>query len=72
TAGFVIVGMFVVVWAGAMIVWRVGRIEERWGARLIAQSEVEIERDERGLDSPNQELEASLREILELPSHQED
>jgi high-affinity nickel-transport protein len=72
TAGFVIVGMFVVVWAGAMIVWRVGRIEERWGARLIAQNEVEIERDERGLDSPNQELEASLREILELPSHQED
>jgi high-affinity nickel-transport protein len=34
TAGFVIVGMFVVTWLAAMVVWRVGRIEERWTARL--------------------------------------
>ncbi len=27
--GFVIVGMFVAAWLGAMLVWRVGRIEER-------------------------------------------
>jgi nickel/cobalt transporter (NiCoT) family protein len=32
--GFVIVGMFVVTWAVAMLVWRVGRIEERWSAKL--------------------------------------
>jgi high-affinity nickel-transport protein len=30
TAGFYIVGMFVVVWAGAAAVWRYGRVEERW------------------------------------------
>ncbi len=32
TLGFVIVGMFVVTWGVALLVWRVGRIEERWGA----------------------------------------
>jgi nickel/cobalt transporter (NiCoT) family protein len=33
-AGFVIVGMFVVTWAGALLIWRVGHIEEKWSARL--------------------------------------
>jgi nickel/cobalt transporter (NiCoT) family protein len=33
-AGFVIVGMFVVCWAGAMAFWRFGRVEEKWSARL--------------------------------------
>jgi hypothetical protein len=28
--GFVIVGMFVVTWAVALLVWRIGKIEERW------------------------------------------
>jgi high-affinity nickel-transport protein len=32
TAGFVIVGLFVVTWAIAVAVWRFGRIEERWTA----------------------------------------
>jgi high-affinity nickel-transport protein len=35
TLGFVIVGMFLATWALAATVWRVGRIEERWGARLV-------------------------------------
>jgi nickel/cobalt transporter (NiCoT) family protein len=34
TAGFVIVGMFVVTWAAAIAIWRLGHIEERWTARL--------------------------------------
>ena len=34
TAGFVIVGMFVATWIVAMLIWRFGRIEEKWGARL--------------------------------------
>ncbi len=33
-AGFVIVGMFIVTWAAAMLVWRYGHIEEKWSARL--------------------------------------
>ena len=32
--GFVIVGMFVVCWAGALAFWRFGRVEERWSARM--------------------------------------
>jgi high-affinity nickel-transport protein len=28
--GFVVVGIFVVTWAVALLVWRLGRIEERW------------------------------------------
>jgi nickel/cobalt transporter (NiCoT) family protein len=34
TAGFVIVGMFIVTWAAAMMIWRFGHIEEKWSARL--------------------------------------
>ncbi len=34
TAGFVIVGMFIVTWLAALLIWRYGRIEEKWGARL--------------------------------------
>jgi len=30
--GFGIAGMFVATWAVALLVWRVGRIEERWAA----------------------------------------
>ena len=32
--GYAIVGMFVLTWAVALAVWRFGRIEERWSARL--------------------------------------
>jgi high-affinity nickel-transport protein len=34
TLGFIIVGMFVGVWALAVAVWRFGRIEQRWSAQL--------------------------------------
>ena len=37
TAGFVIVGMFVLTWFAAVLIWRVGRLEERWGAKLHPQ-----------------------------------
>ena len=30
TIGFLIVGLFVVTWAGALLIWRYGRIEEKW------------------------------------------
>ncbi|MDO0909484.1 HoxN/HupN/NixA family nickel/cobalt transporter [Streptomyces sp. DT2A-34] len=32
TAGFVVVGLFAVTWIVALLVWRIGRIEERWAA----------------------------------------
>jgi nickel/cobalt transporter (NiCoT) family protein len=34
TAGFAIVGLFILTWAGAVLIWRYGHIEEKWGARL--------------------------------------
>jgi len=34
TMGFIIVGMFVVVWAGSLIVWKTQRIEQRWSRML--------------------------------------
>ena len=34
TMGFLIVGLFVLTWMAALIVWRVGRIEERWTAGM--------------------------------------
>src|SRR5215469_3331502 len=33
-AGFAIVGLFIVTWAAAVLIWRYGRIEEKWSARL--------------------------------------
>jgi nickel/cobalt transporter (NiCoT) family protein len=33
-AGYAIVGLFVGAWAVALLVWRFGRIEERWGSEL--------------------------------------
>ncbi len=32
--GFWIVGLFVAAWLGALLIWRVGRIEERWSASI--------------------------------------
>jgi high-affinity nickel-transport protein len=38
TAGFIIVGMFIVTWAGALVIWRYGHIEEKWSSRLQSTS----------------------------------
>jgi high-affinity nickel-transport protein len=38
TLGFVIVGLFIVTWIVALLVWRIGRVEERWSPDL-SQSE---------------------------------
>ncbi|TCO18465.1 high-affinity nickel-transport protein [Kribbella steppae] len=35
--GFVITGAFVVTWAVALLVWRYGRIEDRWSARSTSR-----------------------------------
>ena len=32
--GFIIVGMFVLTWVLALLVWRLGRVEERWSTHL--------------------------------------
>ncbi|MFF7355897.1 MULTISPECIES: HoxN/HupN/NixA family nickel/cobalt transporter [Streptomyces] len=37
TVGFVIVGLFVATWAIALLVWKTGRIEEKWTAGLAEQ-----------------------------------
>ncbi len=34
TAGFVIVGMFILTWTAAILIWRYAHIEEKWSARL--------------------------------------
>jgi high-affinity nickel-transport protein len=49
TAGFVIVGMFVLTWLGALLVWKYGHIEEKWTAKLIDQTGPEqFEQDLQG------------------------
>jgi high-affinity nickel-transport protein len=35
-AGFAIVGLFVLTWVGAVLIWRYGHIEEKWSAKLHA------------------------------------
>ncbi len=34
TAGFIIVGMFILTWVVALAIWRYGKVEEKWSARL--------------------------------------
>ncbi|MFF2816664.1 HoxN/HupN/NixA family nickel/cobalt transporter [Kitasatospora cineracea] len=36
--GYVIVGLFVVTWAGALAFWKFGRVEQKWGGGLREQS----------------------------------
>ncbi|WP_433616867.1 HoxN/HupN/NixA family nickel/cobalt transporter [Dactylosporangium sp. CA-139114] len=38
-AGYAIVGLFVAAWVVAIAVWKLGRVEERWSARLAAPSD---------------------------------
>ncbi len=33
-AGFAIVGLFILTWAAAMLIWRYGHIEEKWSAKV--------------------------------------
>ena len=40
--GFVIAGMFVIVWASALLIWRLARIEERWTAGLAAPDQPDL------------------------------
>jgi high-affinity nickel-transport protein len=37
-AGFCIAGLFIFVWAVALIYWRVGKVEDRWSATVPAES----------------------------------
>ena len=39
TAGFVIVGLFGATWVGALLIWKYGRVEEKWTAKLIDQTD---------------------------------
>jgi high-affinity nickel-transport protein len=39
-AGFVIVGMFVVTWAAALLIWRYAHVEEKWTAGLAGGGEL--------------------------------
>ena len=38
TAGFVIVGMFILTWVGALLMWKYGHVEEKWSAKLTDQT----------------------------------
>jgi high-affinity nickel-transport protein len=39
TAGYALVGLFVVVWAVALSVWRLGRLETRWQPRVADEAD---------------------------------
>jgi len=41
--GYVIVGMFVATWAIALLIWKYGRIEEKWSAQLDGSPQPAIE-----------------------------
>ena len=49
-AGIIIVGMFVVTWLGAVLLWRYGHIEEKWGSSLRPTEDAVVDGAERNLD----------------------
>ena len=44
TIGYLIVAMFVVTWVAAIVVWKVGHIEERWSPASVEDPEAELVR----------------------------
>lgn len=44
-AGFIIVAMFVVTWAGALAIWRYGHIEQKWTQQLRNVDEVTLDHE---------------------------
>ena len=53
TAGLIIVGMFIVTFAGAALVWRHGNIEEKWGSKLRPTETAILDGAERALGDPS-------------------
>jgi nickel/cobalt transporter (NiCoT) family protein len=41
TAGFVVVGAFVLTWFGALLYWRVADVEAKWDAKMIKKENAE-------------------------------
>jgi len=52
-AGLIIVGMFVVTWLGAVLIWRYGHIEEKWGSSLRPTEVAVLDGAERTLGDEN-------------------
>ncbi len=42
TAGFVIVGLFAVTWLGALLYWRLARVEEKWATATAPEPEESV------------------------------
>jgi high-affinity nickel-transport protein len=49
-AGFIIVGMFILTWVGALMIWKYGHVEEKWSAKLRASSIDEAQLDHAVLE----------------------
>ncbi len=37
TLGYMVVGLFVLTWAVALTIWRIGRVEERWSEKVLPE-----------------------------------
>jgi high-affinity nickel-transport protein len=48
-AGMIIVAMFIVTWAGAVLFWRYGHVEEKWGSKLRPTETAILDGAERSL-----------------------
>jgi high-affinity nickel-transport protein len=42
TAGYMVVGLFVLVWAVALTIWRFGRVEARWEAAAAGSADDDV------------------------------
>ena len=49
TAGFIIVGMFVVTWAAALAIWSFGKVWEKWSRKLPSVESVPTDLEAQSL-----------------------
>ena len=61
TAGFVVVGVFIVTWLVSLAIWRYGKVEEKWDAGMLAETAAAMPAGAAALPAAPADLPAQVR-----------
>ena len=62
--GYLIVAVFLLVWAGSFLYWRFSDVEQRWTAKLATAVHYQAETVDRGTDLHPRPLSSGGRHVL--------
>jgi hypothetical protein len=62
--GYLIVAVFLLVWAGSFLYWRFSDVEQRWTAKLATAVHYQAETVDRGTDLHPRPLSSGCRHVL--------